>query len=347
MTSISEKMEISRDALRVLLLHEFRLGTSARETASKINGTMGPGTTSHVTASRWFKRFANGNFELEDASRSGRPSTLDLDAITASIIEDPKQSPYILKEKFKCSQETIRKVLHQIGKTWKYGAWIPHELSENQRQLRSDLCMFHLTSHNNDDWLTHLITGDEKWVMYVNYCRKRQWLGPKETGVPTPKPDRFSKKVMIACWWNYQGVIHWSMLPSGTTMNSEEYCSQLEIMAQKLHGKQRKVHLLHDNAKPHVSLASRQKIMELGWNLVPHPPYSPDLSPTDYHLFRSLANHLEQKTFENEDHIKTDIQTFFDQKSPEFYKRGIYLLPKRWKYVVESNGDYVLNDHDL
>ena len=43
-----------------------------------------------------------------------------------------------------------------------------------------------------------------------------------------------------------------------------------------------------DNARPHTPLATRKKLLELGWEVIPHPPYSPDLAPSDYHLFCSL-----------------------------------------------------------
>ena len=53
-----------------------------------------------------------------------------------------------------------------------------------------------------------------------------------------------------------------------------------------------------DNTRPHTSLVTRIKLLELGWEVMPYPPYSPDLAPSDYHLFRSLENHLNGKTFD-------------------------------------------------
>ncbi|KOX68389.1 Histone-lysine N-methyltransferase SETMAR, partial [Melipona quadrifasciata] len=48
-----------------------------------------------------------------------------------------------------------------------------------------------------------------------------------------------------------------------------------------------------DNAR---SLITRQKLLELGWDVLSHPPYSLDLAPSDFHLFRSLQNSLTEKT---------------------------------------------------
>ncbi|XP_045455416.1 myrosinase 1-like [Melitaea cinxia] len=47
----------------------------------------------------------------------------------------------------------------------------------------------------------------------------------------------------------------------------------------------RSVKLLHDNARPHVGKPVKDTLLALGWEAVPHPAYSPDLAPSDYHLF--------------------------------------------------------------
>ena len=58
----------------------------------------------------------------------------------------------------------IETYLHELGKTWKYEVWIPHELSPLQLQQRVDACMELMASHRNYQWLHNLVTGDEKWV---------------------------------------------------------------------------------------------------------------------------------------------------------------------------------------
>jgi len=51
----------------------------------------------------------------------------------------------------------------------------------------------------------------------------------------------------------------------------------------------------YDNARPHTSLMTRQKLRKLGWEVLMHSPYSLDLAPSDYHLFRYLQNSLDEK----------------------------------------------------
>ena len=87
------------------------------------------------------------------------------------------------------------------------------------------------------------------------------------------------------------------------------------------------------NARPHTSLLARQKLLELGWDILPHPPYSPDLAPSDYYLFRSLQNFLDGKTFTSNEEVKNHLNQFFASKEQKFYERGIMLLPERWQKI--------------
>jgi hypothetical protein len=59
-------------------------------------------------------------------------------------------------------------------------------------------------------------------------------------------------------------------------------------------------------------------------------------------LHASLADHLREKKFNDEDDLKTDLTYFFGQKSKEFYERRILSLPERWQQVVDNNGAYFI-----
>ena len=315
--------------LRVLLLHEFRLGRRITQAVDNINLSMGKATLSYPTAVRWFKRFKANDFELEDAPRSGRPSEIDLDELKAAIEEDPRQTTRCLADKFKCSHTIIEERLHEFGKSWRCGIWIPHELSDDQLKRRVDSCIELLTSHRTFDWLSNIVTGDEKWVMYINYSHQRQWLSPREKGVAMTKQELHPKKVMLSVWWGMRGVIHWELLPTGKTITADVYYKQLKRVAKALKGKQDKVYFLHDNARPHIANKTKKKLLALNWTVLTHPPYSPDLAPSDYHLFRSMAHHLKERRFKDEIELKEFLDTFFKAQPTKFYERGIKSLPMR------------------
>jgi histone-lysine N-methyltransferase SETMAR len=57
--------------------------------------------------------------------------------------------------------------------------------------------------------------------------------------------------------------------------------------------------LHHENARPHTSLHTRKAITKLQWTVLPHPPYSLDLAPSDYHLFSPLKDAIRGKKFDD------------------------------------------------
>ena len=131
------------------------------------------------------------------------------------------------------------------------------------------------------------------------------------------------------------------------TINSNKYCSQLDQLKAALYEKRpelvnRKHIIFHqDNASPHVSLISRQKLLELGWEVVIHPPYSPDITPSDFNLFRSLQSSLNGKSFNSLEDCKRHLEQFFAQKDKKFWEDGIMKLPEKWQKAVEQKGEYV------
>jgi histone-lysine N-methyltransferase SETMAR len=87
---------------------------------------------------------------------------------------------------------------------------------------------------------------------------------------------------------------------------------------------------------------TQQKIKELNWEILDHPPYSLDLAPSDYHLFKSLQNHLNNKKFERFEEVNEAILAYFESK-PSFYKARTEKLATRWKTVIASNGNYIID----
>ena len=98
-----------------------------------------------------------------------------------------------------------------------------------------------------------------------------------------------------------------------------------------------------NNARQHVSKITSRKIKDLGWEVFAHSLYSPDIAPTDFHLFRSLQHFMYGKRFENEDKIKEGIQSFIASKSISFFEKGIKLLVDKCHAIVNNNGEYMLD----
>ena len=68
--------------------------------------------------------------------------------------------------------------------------------------------------------------------------------------------------------------------------------------------------LLQDNAPIHTAQVSVAKAANCGFELQPHPSYSPDLTPSDFFLFAKLKFHLHGHHFWNNDEVICVVEEF-------------------------------------
>lgn len=76
-------------------------------------------------------------------------------------------------------------------------------------------------------------------------------------------------------------------------------------------------------APVHKSHLAQASIRECGFVELNHPPYSPDLAPSDYYLFRNLKSHLRGKRFEDDEQVKSAVIEYFDSQPESFFLTGI------------------------
>ena len=131
-------------------------------------------------------------------------------------------------------------------------------------------------------------------------------------------------------------------------VNSRKYCfllEQLKALDKKhLELVNRKCTVFHqDTARLHVSLMTRQKLLQLGWEVLIHLPYSPDVAPLDFHLFWTLQNSLSRKNFNSLEDCKRQLEQFFAQRDKKFWEDEIMKLPEKRQRVVEQNGEQVVH----
>ena len=240
----------------------------------------------------------------------------------------------------------IARILHKLGKKIRHGKRLPHELTQRNKNDHLAAAQQLLQRQQERPFLNRIVTFDEKWILYKNFVNKKQWLTPGQPARQVPKPDWLAKKVLLCVWWWHGGMIHWELVPNGQTINSDRYCAQLDRVQRKLRSPDLAGHFRggvvfqQDNARPHVSKATLQKIDQLGWECLVHPSYNPDCVPSDYHLFASLAHSLAGVQFANVDRIKNHLRLYFASKPPEFYARGIGPLPIKWQHMINHNGCY-------
>lgn len=339
-------MAVKNSIIRSCLLYEFKLESNASEASRKICSAFGEGAVKERTARFWFEKFRSGDENLEDAPRNGRPVNMNNDDLRRAIESDSSQTCKELALIFNVNEETIRLHMHQIGKRWKISKWVPHDLTLENKFQRLTICSSHLSRLKVEPLFHRILTCDEKWVMYSKPKRTHHWLSPTDPLPQVPKGGLFQKKLLLCVWWTCEGIIHHEFLKPKETVTADIYCGHLEKVHEKLLEKQpvlvnrHKVLFLQDNARPHVAIKTMHKIKQLGWEIMCHPPYSPDLSPTDFHLFLNLDNHLTGKKFTNEMDLKMEVSNFLLGKEKDFYKNGITKLQNRWDKVIQCDGSY-------
>jgi len=132
-------------------------------------------------------------------------------------------------------------------------------------------------------------------------------------------------EVLASNFWNQDGFLLIDYLPKGQTINAEYYSSLLvqlkDILKEKRRGKFTKgVLFLHDNAPAHRALATQKKLAYLGFRCLDHPPYSPDLAPSDYRMFPGLKKQLKNRHFSSDAEAIAAVETMLDGQLSEFFE---------------------------
>jgi hypothetical protein len=101
--------------------------------------------------------------------------------------------------------------------------------------------------------------------------------------------------------------------------------------------------LHHDTAHPHAAATTIETIQNLKYRVLPHPLYSPDLTPSNCNAFSPLKEELHGHWFSNDEEVKEAMHTWFWEQPKTCFSNGIRKLVDRYKKYVELQGDYVEN----
>jgi len=76
---------------------------------------------------------------------------------------------------------------------------------------------------------------------------------------------------------------------------------------------------LHDNAPAHRTITTHKKLAYLGFQYLDHPPYSPDLAPSDYHLFPELKKQWNRRHFSSDEEVVAAAEIWLDGQPSAFF----------------------------
>ena len=198
------------------------------------------------------------------------------------------------------SHGSISTILHdRLGMRKLTARWVPKSLSDEQMATSASVCSALLKRfRSKDDFLLCLVTVDETWVHNCepeNEAQSLQWVGPGSPRLKKFKTQPSAGKVMATVFWDAEGVIMLDVLPKRSTITGVYYANMLDQPRTAIRGKRqgkllKGVLLQQDNARVHTCKVAMDAVERNGYELIPHPAYSPDLAPSDFFLFPNLEN---------------------------------------------------------
>jgi len=104
--------------------------------------------------------------------------------------------------------------------------------------------------------------------------------------------------------------------------------------------------LHHDSAPAHTSLLIRSYLAKHQTSIVPHPPYSPDLTPADFLLFPKPKTTLKGSHFQTIEEIQENAIRELRTIAESAFQEGFQQWKKRWEWCIASRGDFFEGDSD-
>lgn len=351
-----ENPKMDKNAIRGAIQYLFFKKLNTTEILADMQQTLGDNAPSKATICRWVARFKRGDLSIEDDERPGPSKTVTtpetVDQVHDIVLKDRRINIDEIARIVGISTERIHHILHvELGMSKLSARWVPRLLNADQKRerVRTSSDNLKLFNKNQVDFLRRFVTVDETWIHHYIPESKRQSQQWKHHGSPPPKKAKsFSSagKVMATIFWDSKGILLIDYLTKGQTINGAYYAALLDqlkaAIAEKRPGMVRKkVLFCHDNAPSHTSRIVREKLDQLRFQVIPHPPYSPDLAPSDFHLFPKLKLFLAGKKFKTDEEVIAATEQYFDSLEEDHYKTGIMALQRRWSKCVDVRGEYV------
>lgn len=343
-------------AQRIVIKFLAAEGVKPAEILRRLTAQFGEETLSRARVFAWHKQFVEGRERVENESHDRRPRTSitagNIDSVRQLVEGDRRLTTSDIAIEVGISYGSTYSILsEELGYRKVCARWVPRLLTVDQKLNRFQVCERLLARfrEEGDPFLSHIVTCDETWVHHYTPESKQasmEWRKKGETGPVKAKSRLSAGKVLATVFFDQRGLLHLDFLHERRTINATYYCQILTEVRLAYRRKRRdlpmrKVILLHDNARPHTAALTVQKLEQLGWETLEHPPYSPDLSPCDFHVFGPLKEALGGQKFHSDNEVEAYVRNWLQTRPDSFYVEGIKKLPIRWEKCVSKSGDYV------
>ena len=355
-----------RSVIRFLVAKDLK----SSEIHTEIKSVYGEDVMGKPQVYEWCSKFKAGHIDVNDKVHAGPCFSVKTEnnknRVDKLIQTDRRLKIRDISESLDISKSTVHRIVFDELHYRKVSArWVPKELTACHKTQRLEVSQTLLNRFRqdvtgvmnasgdvqqyDDSFLGRLITGDETWVHHVTPETKMDSMVWKHTSSPPPKKFKIQpsvKKIMASVFWDAKGVLLLDILEPGQTVNANRYCQTLDRLREAVRRKRpgrltSGVILQHDNATPHTANVTKDQIQRFGWEVLPHPPHSPDLAPSDYHLFGPMKRHLSGQRFNDDDELVNAVKEWLKHLDGKFFREGIFSLVQRWEKCTQRNGNYI------
>ncbi len=304
---------------------------------------------------RWVLKLRAGHIDLATPKSTGRPPKLTPDLlcrIQTSLNEDKSKTIRQLAREFQLSLSTIHRALRTHLKLKKRPAkWVAHHLTDQQkrRHVHVSRRVLGLLRRSPTLW-SRIITGDESFFPVYDPAAKEttaSWLARNEVRPSKVQGSKWTKKVMFIVFWDSTGVILREFVPAGMGVNGLFYASFMRRLREAIRRKRPNVWrrnsfwLHHDGASAHRSDPVMNFLNATGTKILPHPPYSPDLAPSDFFLFNRIKAKMRGLCFATLEELRNKVDFEIRQIAQfEFQHVMEHSFRKRLLSCVREGGNY-------
>jgi len=338
---------------RKFIKDHFEQGQNADEIKEKLDVQFGHEAYSISTVYRKIALLKCGYTNLEDAPRAGRGIDEQLlKRISEVLEEEPYSSVRYIANILNSKESTVyRYITLYLHKKYIHTRWIPHSLTDPQKKSRVEGAkelLSVLLKCQKENW-RNIITGDSSWFSF-SYGVDGAWLDEGENPLEHECGGIYTTKIMVTIIWGVNGIYLIDFLPDDESFNTPYFIQNIliPIHSKKMsiwsESNRRKIWLHLDNSRVHNSTASMKKTAELGFKRAPQPPFSPDISPTDFFLWGDIKEKLKGSKFEDKDELFEAITENAMKISRETKLNVFQHWIERCQYVITHRGNY-FNKH--
>jgi transposase len=291
------------------------------------------------------KEYADGvrqKFTRDEGS--GRPREVstpeNIDVIKNLVENDETISIQALSEISGISWSSVQRILtDELKKHTVFARWVPHKLTQNQMYMRVEGAERILNEINGS-----IVVIDEKWLYAEPMPPKENVRAWVDAGGDRPRQPRriiADKKFHIIVSMNYRGEYYYEVLPRGIAINAHRYIQFLDNMKEIR--RRGKLHIMHDNARPHTAQLTQAFLQLNSIDRLPQPPYSPDMNLMDRYIFRNMEAARKGKTFNSIDEVKMFLEEFLGMQTRYKLTREMNRLREDLDSIILCGGENILS----